>query len=119
MQKVKKNDRVLVNDPLGDRIGRVEKIFNFGDEVIYIVRLDSGECIKSYEVDLTIVQDKEKTSDRDTVTVSREDFNTLVSSAIKEVSIELKDPDFMLAVNLTGVLIGQKLEHILFGPRYD
>lgn len=117
MSKFKENDRVVVNDPLGDRIGRVTKIFDFGDEQIYVVRLDSGEIIKSYDVDLTIVQ--EKAPDRDTITVNRNEFNNLISTAIKEASIELRDPDLLLVVNLTGVLVGQKLESILFGPKYD
>ena len=113
MSKFKENDRVELIST--ESKGKIDKIFPFDDETIYIVRLDSGLCIKCYGDDLKLVEEDTETSD--TIVLSRKEFNSLVTKVSNEVGNKIKDPDFRLAISATGVLIGLGLETELFGPK--
>lgn len=114
MSKFKENDRVELIS--AERMGKIDKVFPFDDEPIYIVRLDSGECVKCYAEDLKIVEDKKEES-LDVIVIDRKEFNKVVAETISELAKESKDPSFSVALGLSGVVFGMRLENRLFGRK--
>ena len=116
MSKFKENDRVELIS--AERKGKIDKVFPFDDETIYIVRLDSGECVKCFAEDIKLVEEKTEES-TDVIVIDRKEFNKVVAETISSLAKESKDPSFSVALGLSGVVFGMRLEKKLFERKND
>lgn len=113
---LKENNRVLVSGKVvpGPELvfGRVYRVFpTFDDNETIIVKLDNGNLLKCKAEDVTLVT--EDPTKPDEITISREDFKNAVVKVTNPKEYDV-DYETSIAIALTGILIGKKLERELF-----
>ena len=116
---LRENDKVMV-DPKAIpgasteiKYGRIHRIFpTFDDKDLLIVKLDSGNLIKCTSADVKVVTEDPKKPDE--ITISREDLLNAIVKVTNPIEYDV-DPTTAIAISLTGILIGKRLERELFG----
>lgn len=110
----KVSERVLVED----HEGTIKDVHNLGSFVVYIVELDNGMTIKTFEENLIRIQEDDyEEESEDTITISRMDLKKAVIKATDPNLYldKIKDPTTVNMLTLSGLAISLNLEDILFG----
>ena len=99
--------------------GTVERIYDKGNKIVYIVRLGNGELVKRLGQDIEVV---EELSSTDNVTINPTEFEAIVERVLnpKFLTKELKDEGYKFTqadirlLILDGQIIAKYIEDELF-----
>ena len=122
MNIVKVDDLVMVDKSVRglELLGKVSDVvpMSNGDKVV-IVEVGGGELIKVLDRDVRPVkivdEDPTESSPIDSITITKTDFKLALIRTLSDKELVSADPQIALAVHMTGLMVGKKLEENLFG----
>lgn len=123
MRKFNEGDIVeIIDGPYKGVIGKIDSIIEFEPGVVglYLIKTKDGETIKVIDSSiLRPVENEEPEPEEvteDTITISRREFKKAIDNVARAELYEDKfsDPASIQIVVLAGMLIGAKLEKVLF-----
>ena len=124
MSKVRVDDLVMVDKSVRgeERLGKVSDVVPMSNgDVVVIVEIGGGELIKVLDRDVRLVEvvdhNPSESVPIDSITITRTDFKRALMGTLSDKELVNSDPQVTLAVTMTGLLLGKRLEDNLFGDK--